>query len=384
LAENAGTLSGIRVVELGGIGPGPFGAMMLADMGADVVRLDRPGAPPFAAGYDPAGDILLRGRRSVLLDLRADAGRELALDLLDQADAFIDPFRPGAAERLGLGPDVALERNPRLVYARMTGWGQDGPLAKVAGHDINYVGLAGPLAAIGRPSSPPAPPLNLVADFGGGGMLLALGITAALVERASSGRGQVLDVAMVDGVALQFAGVLGLRQMGLWSDERAGNLLDGGAPFYDTYETRDGRFVSVGALEPQFYAALIERVGLELADWPQGERERWPALRERLTAIFVTRSRVEWEAHFAGVDACFAPVLAAEEAASHPHNAARGTYQRVDGLLQPAPAPRFSRTPGRIRSGPCRPGVGGREALVNWGVTVERVDALVAAGVVAA
>jgi alpha-methylacyl-CoA racemase len=356
--------------------------MMLADMGADVVRLDRAGAPPFARGYDPGRDILMRGRRSLLLDLRADAGRELALDLLERADVLIDPYRPGAAERLGLGPDDAFTRNPRLVYARMTGWGQDGPLARMAGHDLNYVALAGPLAAIGRPESPPPPPLNLVADFGGGGMLLAFGVAAALVERAASGRGQVLDVAMVDGVALQYAGVLGLRQMGLWPGGRGANLLDGGAPFYDTYETSDGRFVAVGALEPQFYAALLERVGLDPADWEQADTARWPALRERLAEIFASRSRADWEAAFAGVDACFAPVLDAEEAAAHEHNAARALYVEVDDLVQPAPAPRFSRTPGRIGSAPGAPGEGGGVAIAEWGIASSRIDELAAAGVI--
>jgi alpha-methylacyl-CoA racemase len=373
-----GPLTGIRVVELGGIGPGPFGSMLLADLGADVIRLDRAGAATFADGYDAAADILLRGRPSLVADLKSDAGRELALRLVAEADVLVDPFRPGATERLGLGPDVALKRNPRLVYARVTGWGQDGPWARSAGHDVNYLALSGALSLIGRADSPPPPPLNLVADFGGGGMLLCLGVCAALVERASSGRGQVVDVAMVDGAALQYAMVLGMLQSGAWRPQREANALDGGAPFYDTYETADGRYVSVGALEPQFYDELLRRLGLDPAEWPQWDRERWPALRAALQERFAGAALAEWERCLGGTDACFAPVLTPGEAAAHEQNAARGVLTRDGGVLQPAPAPRFSRTPGGIR-----PRGDGRAALAGWGFTRAEVEELTAAGAIA-
>jgi alpha-methylacyl-CoA racemase len=346
----SGPLSGIRAVELGGLGPGPFAAMMLADLGADVVRIDRPDAKPFVTGLDSSLDVLLRGRRSLTVDLKSQDGLALVRRLVDRADVLIDPFRPGTAERLGLGPDEMLATNPGLVYARVTGWGQTGPLSHTAGHDLNYLALAGPLSAMGRADSPPPPPLNLVGDFGGGGMLAALGIATALVERARSGAGQVIDAAMVDGAALQFASIMGFRAMGLWRDERESNFLDGGAPYYDTYATADGRFVAVGAIEPQFYAELLVGLGLDPAEWPQDDRDRWPALRQRLTAIFKSRTRDEWTQALEGSDACFAPVLDPVEAAAHPQNAGRGVYQEIDGVLQPAPAPRFSRTPGALRS----------------------------------
>jgi alpha-methylacyl-CoA racemase len=323
--------------------------MMLADLGADVVRIERPGAKPFVTGLDPSLDVLLRGRRSLTVDLKSDEGLALVRRLADRADVLIDPYRPGIAERLGVGPDELLATNPRLVYARVTGWGQTGPLSHTAGHDLNYLALAGPLSAMGRADSPPPPPLNLVGDFGGGGMLAALGIAMALVERSRSGAGQVVDAAMVDGAALQFASIMGFRAMGLWRDERESNFLDGGAPYYDTYATADDRFVAVGAIEPQFYAELLERLGLDPAQWPQDDRERWPALRERLTAIFGSRTRDEWAQALEGTDSCFAAVLDPEEAAAHPQNAGRAVYQEVGGVLQPSPAPRFSRTPGALR-----------------------------------
>jgi len=367
----AGPLAGTRVLELGGIGPGPFAGMVLSDLGADVIRVERPcGASAFVPGLDPAGDVLLRGRRLVALDLKRPADLELALRAVERADVLIDPFRPGVAERLGLGPDEALARNERLIYGRITGWGQSGPWATAAGHDINYVALAGPLAAMGRAGSPPAPALNLVGDFGGGGMLLALGVVAALLERAASGAGQVVDAAMVDGVALQYAAIMGFRAMGLWDDRRESNFIDGGAPYYDTYECADGRFVAVGALEPQFYAELLTQLGLDPAEWPQEDRARWPALRERLAAIFRSRTRDEWDAALGGSDACFAPVLSGEEAAAHPQNAVREVYTEVGGVLQPSPAPRFSRTPGRIRSGAVE---SDREALLDWGLEPEEL-----------
>lgn len=347
----SGPLEGIRAVELGGIGPGPFAAMMLADMGADVIRIERPDANPLVAGLDDRLDVLRRGRRSLDVDLKSAEGLDLVRRMAQVADVLIDPFRPGTTERLGLGPDELTARNPRLIYARVTGWGQTGPLAHAAGHDINYVALAGPLSAIGRADSPPAPPLNLIGDFGGGGMLAALGIALALVERGRSGRGQVVDAAMVDGTALQFASIMGFRAMGIWRDRREDNFLDGGAPYYDCYETADGGFVSVGALEPPFYAELLDRLGLDPEDWPQEDRDRWPALRARLTEIFRSRTREQWSDELAGTDACFAPVLSPEEAAAHAQNAGREVYTSVDGVLQPAPAPRFDRTPGAIRAG---------------------------------
>lgn len=346
-----GPLAGIRVVELGGIGPGPFAAMMLSDLGAEVVRVDRPDRSPLVPGLEGRGDVLLRGRRFLAADLKAPSDLGRVRELIDEVDVLIDPFRPGTTERLGLGPDEVMATNPRLVYGRVTGWGQSGPWAGAAGHDLNYIALAGPLSAIGRRGSPPPPPLNLVGDFGGGGMLLALGVTAALVERQRSGAGQVVDAAMVDGAALQFAMIMGFRAIGLWSEERESNLLDGGAPFYDTYGTADGRWVSIAALEPQFYAELLTRLGLEPAEWPQYDRARWHALRHQLTELFASRTRDEWADLLGATDACFAPVLTPEEAAVHPQNAARGVYQTVDGVLQPSPAPRFSRTPGSIKPG---------------------------------
>jgi alpha-methylacyl-CoA racemase len=340
----SGPLAGVRVLELAGIGPGPFAGMLLADMGAEVSRVERPaGASPFP-GVDPRLDVLRRGRRFVTADLKTPEGLERVRALADAADVLIDPFRPGTTERLGLGPDELCARNPRLIYGRITGWGQTGPWAHAAGHDLNYIALAGALGAMGRRDSPPPPPLNLVADFGGGGMLLAFGVAAALVERERSGRGQVVDAAMVDGVALQLAMLLSFRAMGGWSDERESNALDGGAPWYDSYATADGKHVAVGAIEPQFYADLLARLGLDPAEWPQHDRRCWPRLRAALARTFAARTRDEWAEALAGTDACVTPVLSVEEAAAHPQNAARGVYRTVDGVLQPAPAPRFSRS----------------------------------------
>ncbi|MEN3284548.1 MAG: alpha-methylacyl-CoA racemase [Solirubrobacteraceae bacterium] len=373
MTPSSGPFSAIKVVELGGIGPGPFAAMMLADHGADVLRIERPDSAALLPGLERERDVLLRGRPSIELDLKSDHGRAIALQLLERADVLIDPFRPGVTERLGLGPAEAHALNPRLVYGRMTGWGQTGPWAGAAGHDINYLALAGPLAAMGRTGSPPPPPLNLIADFGGGGMLLAFGIAAALHARSQTGEGQVIDAAMVDGVALLFASILGFREMGIWKDERESNALDGGAPFYDTYETADGRFVAVGALEPRFYAELLGRLGLDVDEWPQGDRDRWPALRVRLREIFLSRTRDEWVDVLGGSDACFAPVLEAEEAASHAQLSARDVYARIDGVLQPSPAPRFGgvRTPSRRAEG------GGTtlsaERLEAWGLRPEDI-----------
>jgi alpha-methylacyl-CoA racemase len=378
----SGPLTGIRVLEFGGIGPGPFGAMILSDLGADVLRLDRPAASGPTGGYDRGRDVLLRGRRSLLVDLKPPQGRDLALRLVEAADVLIDPFRPGVVERLGLGPAVALERNSRLVFVRVTGWGQEGPWANLPGHDINYLALSGALSLLGRADSPPPPPLNLVADYGGGGMLVVVATCAALVERATSGLGQVVDVAMVDGVALQYAMVLGRLQSGAWEARRESNDLDGGAPFYDTYETADGRYVAVGALEPKFYAELLRLLDLNLAEWPQWDRERWPELREALRTRFASHDQAHWEKLFDRTEACVAPVLEPLEAAHHPQNAARGVFTEVDGLVQPAPAPRFTRTPGRIASPPHGPGEGGLEALEDWGVGVDEARTLAAAGVI--
>lgn len=373
----AGPLAGLRVVELAGIGPGPFAAMVLADLGADVLCVARPGEE--APGVDP----LRRGRPSIGVDLKADEGRALVQALAERADALLEGFRPGVAERLGLGPDVLCARNPRLVYGRVTGWGQDGPWAARAGHDIDYIALAGALGAIGREGQAPVPPINLLGDFGGGGMLLVVGVLAALLEARRSGRGQVVDAAMVDGTALLLAMQSGLRAQGLWSDERGTNLLDTGAPFYDVYETSDSRYVAIGALEPKFFAELIERLGLEVSEVERLDRSRWPELRAKLAEVFRSRSRAEWEAVFEGSDACVAPVLSLEEAARHPHNAARATWVSVDGVLQPAPAPRFSRTPAAVpasAAGADRGTLLG--ALASWGVGEDELAGLEGAGVV--
>jgi alpha-methylacyl-CoA racemase len=339
-----GPLAGLRVVELGGIGPGPHAAMVLADLGADVVRVERPSGG-LELG-DPDRDLVLRNRRSVAADVKSAEGRAAVLDLVARADVFVDVFRPGVTERLGLGPDACLARRPELVYARMTGWGQDGPWAERAGHDLNYLGLTGTLHALGRAGGPPVFPVNLVADYGGGSMLLLVGVLAALVERQRSGRGQVVDAAMVDGVSLLSQPLWSMRAQGTWTGERGTNLLDGGAPFYDVYRCADGRHVAVGALEPQFYAALVDGLGLAGEDLPeQLDRVGWPRLRAAFTDAFAGRSRDEWAAAFDGTDACVTPVLEPDEVAGHPHLAARGTVVEVDGVPRAAPAPRFSRTP---------------------------------------
>jgi alpha-methylacyl-CoA racemase len=341
--------------------------MLLADLGADVVRVDRPSDVPSDPGPGPSPNLHARGKRSIALDLKRGADLDVARDLIDAADVLLDPYRPGVAERLGVGPDDCLERNPRLIYARMTGWGQDGPLAQAPGHDLNYIALAGALHPMGDPTAPPPVPLNLIGDFGGGGMLLAFGVVAALYEREHSGRGQVLDVAMVDGVVSLLTSVCMLDAMGLWSRERGGNWLDGSAPWYRPYLTADGRYVTIGSLEPQFYALLLETLGLEADDWPEWDTSRWPAMRERLEAIFATSTLTEWSERLNMADLCFAPVLRIDEAATHPHLAARGTYVERDGVLQPAPAPRFSRTPGAIRRSPPWPGQHTADVLAEVG-----------------
>jgi len=380
----AGPLSGIRIVEIAGIGPGPFCAMMLADLGAEVLRVDRAERARLPRSEGPNLDLLNRGRRSVAVDLKSPAGVEVVLRLIEKADALIEGFRPGVMERLGLGPDVCLARNPKLVFGRMTGWGQDGPLAKVAGHDLNYIALTGALHAIGRADSPPPPPLNLIGDFGGGGLMLAYGILAALLERARSGKGQVVDAAMVDGAAALMAIIFGAHTSGWWRDERAANMLDGGAHFYDCYETKDGKYVSIGSIEPQFYAQLLELTGLKGEAMPhQMDRSGWPKGKERLTAIFKTKTRDEWCAVMEGTDVCFAPVLSLAEAPEHPHMKARNTFVEVEGVRQPGPAPRFSRTPGVIERPPAHAGEHTDEALADWGFPSGDVEALRKSGAIA-
>ncbi len=343
-----GPLHGLRVLEFAGIGPGPFCCMVLADLGAEVTRLDRPGAPP-----PDARDVVLRGRHATLpLDLKRAEDVEAALRLCDDADALVEGFRPGVMERLGLGPDAVHARNPRLVYGRMTGWGQHGPMAAMAGHDINYIGLTGALHAMGRAGQPPAPPLNLVGDYGGGGLLLALGILAALLERGRSGQGQVVDAAMVDGAALLMAPLYGMLARGRWQTGRARNLLDGAAPFYDSYACACGGFLAVGPIEPAFFARMLEILGLpEEAFADRMDPAKWPAQKARLAGAFATRTRDEWASAFAGTDACVTPVLSMAEAPGDPHLRARGTFQEVEGVVQPAPAPRFSRTESLLRGG---------------------------------
>ena len=340
-----GPLHGLKVVELAGIGPGPHAAMILADLGAEVVRVDRPGG--LHLGDESLPDPTLRGRRRVAADLKDPVGRETVLRLVERADVLLEGYRPGVTERLGVGPEDCHARNPRLVYARMTGWGQDGPMAQRAGHDINYISLTGALHAIGRAGERPVPPLNLVGDFGGGSMLLVIGVLGALWEAQRSGRGQIVDAAMIDGVSVLSQMFWGLLAHKIWVDEPESNLLDGAAPFYDTYTCADGKHVAVGALEPQFYAALLAGLGLaDVDDLPaQSDRERWPELRERFVAAFATRTRDAWATVFADVDACVTPVLAFGEVAAHPHVAARGTVVERNGMAQAAPAPRFSRTP---------------------------------------
>ena len=372
----AGPLQGIRIIELAGIGPGPFAGMMLADHGAEVIRVDRPGA------RIDARDPLLRGRRVIGVDLKSDEGKALVLDLVKSADALFEGFRPGVTERLGLGPAECHAVNPKLVYGRMTGWGQFGPYANAAGHDINYIALAGALHAYGRAGAKPTPPINMVGDFGGGGMMLAFGMVSALLHAKNTGQGQVIDCAMTDGAAALMAMIWGFRANGIWKDERGVNLLDTGAHMYDTYECADGKWISIGSLEPQFYALLLEKTGLkDDADFAaQMNSAQWPALKERLTTLFKTRTRDDWCADMEMTDVCFAPVLSMSEAPHHPHNAARGTFVEADGVMQPAPAPRYSAT---VSDTPRMTKIADTDAiLAELGYDAGKVEALKAAGTV--
>jgi alpha-methylacyl-CoA racemase len=376
-----GPLNGIRVIEIASLAPAPFGCMILSDLGADVLRVDRAErcGPQARVPADP----LSRGRRSIGLNLKDQGAVEILLRLVEEADVLVEGFRPGVAERLGFGPEVCAARNPRLIFARMTGWGQEGPLAPTAGHDIDYIAISGALGPIGRADERPVPPLNLVGDFGGGGMLLAMGILAALVERATSGTGQVVDAAMVDGSALLTSFVYGLLATGAWQDRRGSNLLDGGAPFYDTYACAGGGFVAVGALEPQFYSALLAGLGLAGSDLPpQLDRAGWPLLREKFAAVFATRTRDEWAEVFAGTDACVFPVLSLAEAPVHPHAAARSAFVEVGGIVQPAPAPRFSRSAAGHPEPPPRPGSDTDGVLAGLGLSEHEVAELRTRGVI--
>jgi alpha-methylacyl-CoA racemase len=379
----SGPLEGIRIIELAGLGPAPFAGMMLSDAGADVIRIDRSDRAQYPPRQDPHVDLMNRGRRSVAVDLKHPEGVALVLRLVEGADGLMEGFRPGVAERLGLGPDVCLARNPRLAYGRMTGYGQEGPMSQAAGHDIDYIALSGALEAVGRAGDRPVPPLNLVGDFGGGGMLLAYGMLAAILGARTTGRGQVIDAAMVDGAAALMTMTYTLRSAGIWQDARGTNLLDTGAHFYEVYETSDGGYLGVGAIEPQFYAELMRLLGLGDEDLStQMDRTTWPAMKERFAAIFATRTRAEWEEVFAGSDACVAPVLSATEAPDHPHNRARGTFTEVAGVVQPAPAPRFLSTPGEIRRPPPNPGQYGDEALTDWGLSADDVAGLRESGAI--
>ncbi len=379
----AGPLAGVRVIELAGIGPGPFAAMMLSDMGAEVIRVERAQAVRGPAPDVPGWDVLQRGRRNLALDLKHPDGVSALLSLVERADALLEGFRPGVMERMGLGPDVCLARNPKLVFGRMTGWGQEGPYATAAGHDINYISLAGALAHFGRLGEPPTPPLNMVGDFGGGGMLLAYGVVCGLLEAARSGEGQVVDAAMVDGTAVMMTMFWGMKQAGIFNETRRGdNLLDTGAHFYDVYRCADGHYISVGSIEPQFYAELLRLTGL--SDDPefalQLDRNLWPVLKGRLEKLFHTKTRDEWCALMEGTDVCFAPVLTMSEAADHPHNVARQTFIDVAGTRQPAPAPRFSRTRPEVARPPAHAGEHTREVLLDWGLAADVVDGLFASG----
>ena len=373
-----GPLTGTKIIELAGIGPGPFCGMMLADMGAEVIRVNRTNE------ISRPIDVLARGRKSIAVNLKETRGKALILELCKSADALFEGFRPGVTERLGLGPDECMAVNPKLVYGRMTGWGQDGPMALAAGHDINYISLAGALHAIGPKGGKPVPPLNLVGDFGGGGMLLAFGLVCAMLEAQKSGKGQVVDAAMVDGAAILMAMFFTQLGAGHFRDQRGSNLLDSGAHFYDTYETSDGRFISVGSIEPQFYALLLEKTGLDFDEFsPQMDQSRWPDYKDKVAEVFKTRTRDEWCDLMEGSDVCFAPVLSLSEVHEHPHNKSRNTFVELAGLMQPAPAPRFSRTGAELTHGAREPGEDTRSVLAELGYSSDETDSLFKAGVVA-
>lgn len=378
-----GPLHGIKVVEFAGLGPVPFCGMVFSDLGAEVVQINRETSTTDSNLFAANKNIPNRGRRLIALDIRSAEGRENALRLVDQADVLIEGFRPGVMERLGLGPEVCHARNPRLIYGRMTGWGQNGTLAQTAGHDINYLAISGALHAIGRAEGGPTPPLNLIADYGGGAMLLAVGILAALVEVKNSGQGQVVDAAMTDGSALLMAAIYSLKAMGQWVDQRASNFLDGGAHFYDTYQCADGKWLAVGPIEPHFYQLLLQGCGVVDPDPRQQWRAKsWPAMKEQLRAAFRTKTRDEWCAQLEISDACVTPVLSLEEAPRHHHNQSRQTFVEVDGLVQPAPAPRFSRTPAAIQSAPATSVQAGEDWLVNWGFSADEIGRFKAASAI--
>jgi len=374
-----GPLKGIKVIEIAGIGPGPFSAMMLSDMGADVLRIDR----KESAGRQSKFDVLSRGRRSIALDLKKSEGVSAVLRLIENADALIEGFRPGVMERLGLGPDQCLQRNPRLVYGRMTGWGQTGSLAQAAGHDINYIALTGALHSIGSPDQNPVPPLNLIGDFGGGGLMLAFGIVCGILEARQSGKGQIIDAAMTDGSAVLMAMIYGLKAAGRWTNSKGTNLLDGGAHFYDTYQCADGRWVAIGSIEPQFYKLLLEKTSITDMDFrSQMDQSKWPQLKAKLAEVIKTKTRDQWCALMEGTDVCFAPVLDMDEAPLHPHNRERQTFVEIDGVIQPAPAPRFSRTQPEIQSSSSIVGENTKEVLIEWGLSAGEIARLEASGAI--
>ncbi|CAA0116548.1 Acetyl-CoA:oxalate CoA-transferase [Halioglobus japonicus] len=378
-----GPLQGLTIIEIAGIGPGPFAAMLLADMGANVIRVERPGGSIFSAAHNPKLDFLNRNKRCISIDLKNAAGVDTVLSLLEKADALLEGNRPGVMERLGLGPDICLARNPALVYGRMTGWGQEGPMAGAAGHDINYVALAGALHPIGRAGEKPAIPLNLVGDFGGGGLMLAYGMVCALLETKVSGAGQVVDAAMIDGAATLMASTFAANQSGFWSDERGTNLLDSGAHFYEVYETADGKYISLGSIEPQFYAALLEKLGDDAKHFEQQfDMANWPAMKARMTDIIKCRTRAEWDDIFDGVDVCYAPVLSMNEVRHHPHHQARETFVDDGEVWQPAPAPRFSRTQAKIHRCAAHIGEHSEEILREFGFSEEQIKARIESGAV--
>lgn len=381
--QRMGPLDGYKVVEMAGIGPGPMACMLLADLGAEVVRVDRLAPADLGINRGRKFNVLNRGRRSIAVDLKNPEGVEAVLKLIDQADAVIEGFRPGVMERLGLGPEVCHARNPKLVFGRMTGWGQYGSLAHAAGHDINYIALTGALHAIGTKGGQPVPPLNLVGDFGGGALYMAFGICAALLEASKSGEGQVVDVAMTDGASSLMSAIYGMFGSGQWNDDRGTNMLDTGAHFYGTYETSDGKWVSIGSIEAKFHEILLDKLGMAADDIPnRNDRDRWDEWHTQLEGIFKEKTRDEWCDIMEGTDICFAPVLSLEEAPDHPHNKERGTFIEVEGVTQPAPAPRFSRTPGQVHMPPPEPGQHTDEALADWGFGSEALEALRSSGAI--